>query len=345
MRERFPIDVTFLNQQNLDWPTIAMYDIIFFQRPAIHWQMNAIERAKKARKIVWVDWDDNIFAIPNDNPAKIYYSNPQNQAVCTTCIKLADIVTVSTSELQEIYKPHNPNVFVAPNALPSYVRNGSSFNNDKQKVILWRGTNTHDRDLDDFEGEIIESLKNRPDWKIIFFGYNPWRICEALPGQAEFKVTSSVFPSYFEGLFSIRAAIGIVPLSDHIFNKCKSNIALLEMGLSGATCVVPNWKDWQLPGVSTYTNPQGFKLSLEYLMDHEKERLRDGKMTHDCVKEKFKLSTSNNIRWHVLKQIVNQVMPAVTSSHPIYELTEKVSSLSLLNAWPTASRVEFPSSD
>ena len=53
-----------------------------------------------------------------------------------------------------------------------------------------------------------------------------------------------------------------MPLVDNTFNRCKSNISVLEAAYCGAVPLVPEGAGWTAPGVETYTNEDDLKQKI-----------------------------------------------------------------------------------
>lgn len=321
LEKSHPVDITYLPGP-ARWSLLNKFDVLFLQRPATAEQMHMANEAKNSGLIIWVDWDDNMFDIPPDNPSSIFYNDPAVRQVIEQTLKLADFITVSTQGLREIFLHLNRNTFVVPNALPKWIYKRNKPDSEREKIVLWRGTNTHIKDLYVFKDPIIRLAKEYKDWKFIFYGYWPWFIGEEIQDNFETRFSPEI-TSFLSGMNQLKASIGIIPLDDSPFNRCKSNIALLEMGLCGTTCVVPNWREWRLPGTSAYTSVDGLYGSVKYLIENEDQRKRDAEQTYNAVVEHFQLERMNEKRWSLLKQAIYLVCPELIAQNPAFLPSEK----------------------
>lgn len=139
--------------------------------------------------------------------------------------KAVHAVTVSTAHLADVIRPFNPNVHVFGNAIlqiPRAERNGTG----EQKLRVFFG-----------------ALNRQPDWQSVIDGIN--QAAHALKDVVEFvvvhdqafydaiptEVSKTFLPTlgidkYMETLAS--CDIALLPLNDTPFNRCKSDLKLIE---------------------------------------------------------------------------------------------------------------------
>lgn len=179
-------ELEFLFPNPVNWGTLKLCDILFMQRPALPDHFNALVMAKDNGIPVWVDFDDDNLAVTKDNPTYHMYSQPPIKDAIVKLTRYADAVTVSTEKLRKKYSIYNKNVFVIPNALDDFalrLRNIPS--SPREKLITWRGTPTHYRNLKVIQHEVIKLMTNYPSWKFGFLGHEPLAITEGV--LKEFK--------------------------------------------------------------------------------------------------------------------------------------------------------------
>lgn len=250
MAKRGDIELRF--SSTMSWGEIKAAHILFLLRPSLQQHQSVIESAKKLGTKVWVDYDDDLWEVPADNPMAVYYNSPGTREVINTCFDLADEVTVSTNFLLEKYGPRKEgHVTMVRNAVDDELLKLKPVKTHQQGLILWRGTATHFKDLMTYSKAIVEVLKDHPG-KIAFLGYNPWFITEQVPDKC-IVLPSATLLDYHAAVCALRPQLTIVPLTEHDFNKSKSNIAGLEATLAGSQVLAPDWEEWrQVPGFSLY---------------------------------------------------------------------------------------------
>lgn len=280
-------------RRDIDWGTLKSSDILFLLRPSTSRQLSYIQLAHDLGVKVWVDYDDYLLDLPKDNPAFGYFCNPEIQQNIQLCIAQADLVSVSTGKLLELFTQYNKNIRVIPNAIDDSLLRHMPKKPPNKTIVLWRGTGTHQRDLMDFKDEIIRVSKKDESIKFTFVGYNPWFITEELPRSSLYFPPVDLF-QFNQALCALRPKLTIVPLHDSDFNRSKSNIAALEGSMAGGAVLAPNWEEWQMPGVFNYDNKKHFGEFLEHA-------LCEGEMVEDASK-----STWNHISQHLLLSKVNE---------------------------------------
>ena len=248
--------------ENVNWASLSMNDIVMLQRPFTSNQLKIAEMAVRHGLPLWVDHDDDVFNLPKGHPAFENYMNPGVHATIANILRLADVVTTSTVALKKVCERFNPNVSVIPNALMSNMV-GAIRDTDRQRtgLVYWRGSTTHQRDLDFYTPQMVEVARRNPAVPWLFHGLGAanYRLLEMIPGSQK---TQRVDPiEYFSVISNLRPRVFVVPLEDNAFNHSKSNIAWIEATYAGAVCVAPAWEEWDRPGVLNYT-PETFADTL-----------------------------------------------------------------------------------
>src|SRR6185295_502627 len=216
--------------------------------------LKVCQLVKRLNKPLWLDYDDFLFDVPKDNPNYHTYMNEKAHTCLIGILSLADTVSVSTRTLKALYEKEidvgngqtitlAKNVICIPNAYdPKF--HGAQVSSNGNKLITWRGSKTHERDLMEFADPIIQFMKENKDWKIEFLGYNPWQITEQIDhSQVSHSKSREPF-EYMDYLKHLNPSIHIVPLHDSLFNRSKSNIAWIEATCAGAMVIAPDWDGW-----------------------------------------------------------------------------------------------------
>ncbi len=137
----------------------------------------------------------------------------------------ADHLVVSTEALACAYSGFHRDIRVAVNrlnplqwgALTSARRQG------RKPRVGWAGGNSHDGDLAILR-PLAEALGDEVEW--VFMGMKPAQLsCEFHRGVP--------FDWYPQKLASLSLDLALVPLEMNLFNECKSNLRLLELGACG----------------------------------------------------------------------------------------------------------------
>lgn len=151
---------------DVNWQSLSDTHIVVMERPSDINYYNAANMIKDFGVKLWVDFDDNFFCLPKWNQAKAHYDNDQNKGAIIKSLQLADVVTVTTQNLKNAYMKYNDNIKVIPNAFNDYNFKFEK-KTDQKKIIMWRGSATHQGDLyaehtwsDELMEYIIETNKD-----------------------------------------------------------------------------------------------------------------------------------------------------------------------------------------
>lgn len=208
--------------------------------------------------------DDDLFNVPGKNPSSAVFADSVIRKGMIDSIRLADAVTVSTPELasqiKEIAQVTDAPIYVLPNSLPGSAYHyragpGQSAGNGSPMgapVILgWRGSATHAEDFAEARhglGRIMGSHNVR----LKLVGSAPAQSF-SLPQE---KIEQTGWITSMDQFYKeLNFDIGIIPLTDNVFNASKSNIAVLEMAARGIPVIasdLPSYRSFIQHGVNGF---------------------------------------------------------------------------------------------
>jgi len=227
------------------------YDIVVFSRI---YQLSGIKpivemlRKKSKAKIVY-DTDDLIDHIAPDNPFQSEINKKELVGSYLYFLDNADLVTVTTDYLkQEIAKRRSGAIAVVPNA----VREIKIRDRREPRVrVLYSGSDTHFPDLNIFL-DVFLDLQKKYDIELVtqsigknkYFEQNyahlpmvmkPYNECmEKIKKVKHYQFVKNVHCfEYVDMLRSIDATIGVCPLHDDKFTRCKSAIKYYDWAAIG----------------------------------------------------------------------------------------------------------------
>lgn len=214
------------------------------------WTPKQIELAQNLGQRIYVDIDDDYESLTEANKAyEITHpdNNPNvNREHYKKVILAADVVTVSTPRLHDIWSQRRNNVIL--------VRNGVNLQQfhpapkpEHKPVLGWVGaTDYRNNDLEQLRDWLPDLLEEH-DLAFHHAGHSPDSPTFAeLTGVDPRRITTSpILPitRYSEGF---RFDIGLVPLSDIPFNHAKSNIKGLEYAAAGIPFVASDLPEYRL---------------------------------------------------------------------------------------------------
>lgn len=228
--------------RNVDFKLVTGHDIAVVQRCCTQQQFEFLKTAQGVGMRVIYDLDDDVFDIPEFNPAaKVLHQYKDGFAAC---MRMVDVVTVSTATLAKVvrknvkflvnmYTRKEIPILVVENRI-----NEAMFAPPIKSEIVtigWAGSSSHVGDLGVIEEPLRKISEEFPDVDIEFRG------CDLGPESSFTKLPRWRF-QYWTPVAEYGARmprwgwhIAMAPVVDHTFNESKSCIKMIE----AAYCRIP----------------------------------------------------------------------------------------------------------
>jgi hypothetical protein len=313
------------------WASMKSCDAIFMQRCHLDHHQQIVDLAVDHRKPVWADYDDDLFTVPPSNPTYPIYGNPKIQANVTGILAKCDVLSVSTHMLAAKFgailksfagidhkirgaKLDPTKIVVVPNAYDTEILEPITMltkRPEPRKMVVWRGSGTHDKDLMTFTAPMAEVIASHLDWNFNFVGSPFWWTIEqlgAIPGIKPNTITVAppIDPiQFFIFLREVRPALMIVPLDDCPFNRAKSNIAWVEATHAGAVTLAPDWEEWRRPGIINYKDRADFGRLMGEFLDGKIDADAHWFQSRDFIVQNLTLTKVNHLRELILRNLVD----------------------------------------
>lgn len=289
-------DIELIIGQEWDWSDLARCDALFMHSPVTGGHAALADLCRRTKTPLWIDFDDHLFALDRSNQGYDGIMRPEVHASIRACISRANLVTVSTPELQ---RQMCPAAKVIPNALNDYLWSFSDA--PREKVITWRGGPTHHPDLARVLPVLARVAKAHPDWQWHFLGCVYWGLDKEMPKGSWIIHPWSDLIGYFETLTNLRPTVHLVPMEDTPFNRCKSNCSWIEATAAGAAVVAPTWDEWKDKAIYNYDGLEDFEACLNLLIDDASRPAKANQLSRGQVPL---LSRINEQRWTMLQELV-----------------------------------------
>lgn len=285
----------------VEYDSLLEYDTIFVQR--IHdWEsFYMLERLKRVGKRIVYDIDDDLFNITPDNPAYNTITR-DDQLAAAHAMRLADVVTTTTSELQRrltgILDGVSP--VVVPNAWDCDDGWSEEIGSpDGVKRIIWSGGASHGADWEECFDAVRQVMRSRGDVRLMILGYLPSCV-ERSVNEPEFKgrIEFCGFRSpqtYYEMIHHVRADVGLAPLRETDFNAAKSPIKYLEYSLMGVPTVASDWLPYspviedKVNGRLVPNDRHEWMRAIEFLLDRPNKAKEMVKKARERCAHEFNL--------------------------------------------------------
>lgn len=184
-------------------------------------------REMTGAKVV-LEFDDYL---PNI-PTRSVYRKKFSQGVIKSmrrAIEQVDWLVVSTPALAQEYSSFHDDIRVAANGLlPSWWKSLEGQRRTGRKMrVGWAGGISHTGDLAEISS-VVKDLGNEVEW--VFMGMKP----DGVDCEYHSAVAIDRYPAK---LASLNLDLAVVPLEVNQFNRCKSNLRLLELGACGVPII------------------------------------------------------------------------------------------------------------
>ena len=228
------------DESALDWA-----ELIVVQRGVPRADTAALcERVLGAGRPVVYETDDCLPEIPAYHEKDHYR---QNGPRILDFAARADLVTVSTEPLRQYFEPHNPRTTVLPNYLNEDLWTDfpqSAATADDDLTLGYVGNRGHRGDLALVAGALRRLQDEFPRLRLVFVGCSPEGFVES--ARCAIVPPNFDYATFPHRLAALRFDLAIAPLLDNAFNRCVSNLKLLEYGFLGIPAVysdVPAYRD------------------------------------------------------------------------------------------------------
>ncbi len=227
-----------------------------------------VERKKRGLKTV-VEINDLFYHPQPWNPAGQHWNNPHQWWIYEKFMTEADGIIVSSPDLKKYLDRWKEKIVIFENHIPSDIHPSEKKMNDAS-IIGWGGSAGHMVDLMAAVPSMNQFLTKNSNWKLRLMGdpsirdFVTWD--QAHSRRVEYTSYSSMV-DYFNFLKSLR--IGIIPLLDTPYNRCRSDIKALEMIACGCLPIVPKVGPYQKViqelKIPAYENFSEFETLLQKL--------------------------------------------------------------------------------
>ena len=258
---------------------VKIADIIQLQRQYASESVVTLRKMKKQGKPIIAHVDDNVWQIPENNPAKSTYQGRTMERF-ETILREAHAVTTSTPYLKNLCLRFNPNVYIFRNLVEPDIANFKSLGRDEPDVIRlgWTATPHHCDDILPLESLFLNLTQKYSNLRLVFMGYAPPNVLKQIPRRRWEYYEFVPVDGFYAALANLDFDIGIAPLIDNGFNKGKTARKAQEYAMLGIPMVLTpiiTYRDWQTG--ETCLKPkentvQGWFDAISWMIEHPKER-------------------------------------------------------------------------
>lgn len=292
------------------------YEIVWFNRlNGIAEPYKQVERLKKLGIKYVIDFDD-YWILPKDHLLYGSYKHHKIPEMLIHLIKNADYVFTTHNYLAKKIRVHNKNVEIAPNAIdPAQPQFETTTMHPEGSIFGWCGGIHHWSDLEILktslsrihsEGGVNLALAGYVKESRIWNEYESWFNNN---GQYKQYMRLAGRDVYNYGTLYDHFTTALVPLKNNEFNKCKSELKMIEAGFKRRAVIVSD--------VMPYTNlitvdncikvdnekPQGWYKAIKRVNESKALEEHLANELHQSVIVKHHIKNANKVREQVFNSL------------------------------------------
>lgn len=289
--------------QAMSWASLQGADILVLQRPAMPDHFNALCLAKQMGLKVWTDFDDDNLSVPKDNPTYPTYSQMPVKEAILNIARNSDVVTVTTKFMKDKYGIYNKNTHIIPNAIDdSLLKLRQVHTGARENKFVWRGNPSQIRNLYTIANQLLSVARRTPQYRFVFFGYEPYEITEQLPNYE--VIPAMPLHSYFQHLGAIHGKLLYYPLHHQDHSQARSHISWLEATYANMATLAYGNDEFKRPGCLNFTSQTEFQDKLEAVIRDEVDIMFHVEQSWNEIQEKYLLSKTNEKRRELISSLL-----------------------------------------
>lgn len=272
-----------------------------------------------------MDFDDNIYAVRNDQPAfkEGYNDGGEKRAFISAAASLCDALFVTNENLKfvmksELKKRFNVDmpIYVLPNFNSVEDWKGRARKHKDKLTIGWAGSLTHDSDLKMIIPALEDVLMKYPNVEVELMGGIKQQDIVKFFKTVKIEVLNRFivsigtphFKSYPFALMRKSWDIGIAPLIKDEFNLCKSDIKWLEYSMKKIPTVASKDTVYERiehgkTGFLADTTEEWIDM-LSDLIENEDKRKKIGENAYNHIVKKLQYKQHANLWKNAIKDVL-----------------------------------------
>lgn len=236
---------------------------------------------------------DDFWDLPPEHYLAASWNAAGTPARIRACLAEADTVMVTNGLLADHVRAVNPNVVVVPNALPfdqlqfTHAESGTS-------TFVYAAGASHVPDV----APVADAFNHEA---VVFAGFEErhaeWQRMRQMTPKAGMQLSRRV--TEYMGLYDGHLA-ALAPLADNPFNRCKSNLKLLEAGAKGLPLLASDVRPYQAAGAAhcamLAANTHEWQTHMRVCLAYPRLAAEMGAALAAYVREHFHLDQANEVR-------------------------------------------------
>jgi tetratricopeptide (TPR) repeat protein len=202
-----------------------------------------ISKRKKNGLLTIYEIADDMNGLQPWNAVYEFYQNKENISLIYKLAAYSDKLQFSVHELQKLYGRLNKINEVFPNQILNAPLE-RSLNNSDEFIIGWGGSHGHLEDISAISDQLTKWILSKHKAKLhLMCSKTIWDLFKDLPDGKKIFFPTGTLNDYFNFLSGLH--VGIAPLQNTAFNRCRSDVKFLEYAVSGVIPVVSDLEPYK----------------------------------------------------------------------------------------------------
>lgn len=280
----------------LGLPTMKRYapDALIIQRQITDTFHTWIEQTSRFTNVFKVyELDDYL---PNASLKNIHRTKVPKDVLklMRKSLSFMDRFVVSTAPLAEIFAGTHADIRVVENRLPLtwWGALNTQRRQGKKPRVGWGGGSSHTGDLE-LIADVVKALSDEVEW--VFFGMCPPKL---RPYIHEYHRGVPI-DEYPAKLASLNLDLALAPLEENLFNRCKSNLRLMEYGACGFPVICTDIEPYRgdLPVTRVRNRYKDWVDAIRMHLADLDATARTGDALQAAIRKDWMLSGDNLLQW------------------------------------------------
>jgi glycosyltransferase involved in cell wall biosynthesis len=305
LRGQGAIQYTAYTEQTVTEQVIRESDVAVFLRNTSPAMLELMNTTKQLGKMTVYSIDDHFLHLPSNRGFGIIMTEPERRHTFVKLMKSADIVRVGSPYFAElIRRQYNPNVacIEAGVDLDWIDKAGPPTRNKRDFIIGYEGS-YKEEDFEQVIPALHRVLKEYPHAVLEFHGFIPSSL--AGHSQVVYFAGGHDYRKYLHILRQREWDIGIAPLQNTLYNRCKSNNKFREYSACGIPGIFSHMATYSYcvkhkeTGLLVPHTTAGWYGGIKLLIENKNLRERIKHKSRQVVREHYSIAQSAS-KWLTL---------------------------------------------
>ncbi|MFH1350103.1 MAG: glycosyltransferase [Pseudomonadota bacterium] len=191
---------------------------------------------------------DNINDIQPWNLTFPFWQNEENRSLFCTLVSECDALQANNKELLNEFGHLNKRHALFPNQMGEVIQEGEGVR-EKDFIIGWGGSHGHLDDLKWIAPALIPWFRDHPEARLAIMGSEEiFKVFEGIPSEQKIYYKPGTIHEYYDFLKEID--IGLAPLKDTAYNRCRSDVKFIEYAAFRVVPVLQDLNPYQDSGIT-----------------------------------------------------------------------------------------------